>query len=126
MLGGFRLKVGSLSAPEPGFFPFVAGAAIAALSLLHFLAKNSHEDINTGSGGWMKAVALACALCAYTLTLEWLGFIIATLLLAIVVMRVSHRQPWLRIIIVSTAASLAAYYLFHVLLRVDLPAGALF
>jgi putative tricarboxylic transport membrane protein len=127
--GGYRLKIGTVSVPEPGFFPFIAGTTIAALSMCRLVgsgpAKSEVEEDNQDSrpASW-KAIALSAALIAYTLILDWCGFVLATSLLAIAVMRISYPQSWLRTVIVSVVVAAASYYLFSGLLQVPLPAAA--
>jgi putative tricarboxylic transport membrane protein len=129
-VGGVRLKIGSISVPEPGFFPFISGAMVAALSLCRLIAggmrKTQAGEAGESTDTSWKAVALAAALIAYTLILDGLGFIIATSALAIAVMRIARPQSWISIIAISIALAVACYYLFSVLLKVSLPAGTYF
>lgn len=128
MAGGYRLKIGTVSVPEPGFFPFIAGTSVAALSMCRLIGSgrtNSGvtEDNESVPGSW-KALTLSTALIVYTLILDWCGFIVATSLLAIAVMRISYPQPWLRTITISVLVAAASYYLFRGLLQVPLPTMA--
>ena len=129
-IGGVRLKVGSISVPEPGFFPFLAGAVVATLALCRLVAlglqKKPSTVSNESAGAVWKAVALAAALAVYTLILDQLGFILATSLLAVAVMRIARPQSWVSTIAISVTLSVACYYLFNVLLKVSLPPGAYF
>ena len=129
MAGGYRLKIGTVSVPEPGFFPFIAGASVAALSMCRLIGggrvKSEVTENNCGSvPASSKALALSAALIVYTLILDWFGFVVATSLLAISVMRISYPQPWLRTVAVSVLVAMASYYFFSGLLRVPLPAAA--
>jgi putative tricarboxylic transport membrane protein len=130
MIGGIRLKIGTVSVPEPGFFPFISGAVVAALSMCRLIASGSRksggDEVGGSIDGSWKAVALAAALIVYTLILDWLGFTVATSLLAIAVMRIAHRQSWVSIIAISITLAVICQYLFSVLLRVSLPAGTFF
>jgi len=129
-IGGVRLKVGSISVPEPGFFPFLAGAVVAALTLCRLVAlglqKTPSTVSNESTGAVWKAAALAAALAVYTLILDQLGFMLATSLLAVAVMRIARPQSWISTIAISVTLSVACYYLFNVLLKVSLPPGAYF
>lgn len=129
-IGGFRLKVGSVSVPEPGFFPFLAGAVAAALGLCRLvvtgLQKTHSQGSSEGAGAPRKAAALAAALAVYTLVLDQLGFMLATSLLAIAVMRIARPQSWISTIAIAVTLSVACYYLFSVVLKVSLPPGAYF
>lgn len=127
MIGGIRLKIGTVSVPEPGFFPFISGAGVAALSMRRLIASRSRKsdggEVGESIDGWWKAVALAAALIVYTLILDWLGFTVATSLLAIAVMRIARPQSWISTIAISIALAVICQYLFGVLLKVSLPAG---
>lgn len=127
-IGGVRLRIGTVSVPEPGFFPFISGTLVACLSLCRAigvsLRKGPLTALDDGTAKPGKAVALAAALVIYTLVLEYLGYILATTFLAIVVMRITHRQSWVVAIGLSVLVALLSYYLFSVLLQVSLPARA--
>ena len=130
MVGGVRLKIGTISVPEPGFFPFVSGTMVAVLSLCRMVASISRktlegEALKKADVPW-KAMALAVTLTVYTLALDWLGFIIATSLLAVAVMRIAHRQSWITTIAISIGLAAGSYCLFSRLLKVSLPPGSLF
>lgn len=124
MVGGLRLGVGYLFSPEPGFFPFVAGCGIAALALAQ-LSIRAADDSEGSPYKWPRAVGLGLALLAYTLVLEAVGFVVATSLLAVAVMRLSHPQPWLKTILISVSVAAVSYVLFCLILHVDLPTGTL-
>jgi putative tricarboxylic transport membrane protein len=129
-IGGVRLKVGSVSVPEPGFFPFLAGAVVAVLGLCRVVAtglRRTHAQASSeGAGAVWKAGALAAALAVYTAVLDQLGFMLATSLLAIAVMRIARPQSWVGTIVIAATLSVACYYVFSVLLKVSLPPGAYF
>ena len=129
-IGGVRLKVGSISVPEPGFFPFLAGTVVAALAMCRLAAmglqKTQSKASSQSTGAVWKAAALATALAVYTLILEQLGFMLSTSLLAVAVMRIARSQSWISTIAISATLSVVCYYLFSVLLKVSLPPGAYF
>jgi hypothetical protein len=65
------------------------------------------------------------ALIVYALLLEWLGFILTTLLLVGFLLRTIYPQKWSVVISASVLTSLMTYVVFRVWLQTQLPAGIL-
>jgi len=121
------LKLGSVAAPGPGFFPL--GLAIAfSLVSLGLLVTAFRTPPGTAlppadAGGRVKVVGALGALLVYALTLEWLGFPLATFGLLLFFFKVLQRQRWLVAIGGSLVTSLTTYFIFKLWLGVNLPAG---
>lgn len=125
------IEIGSLNDPGPGLFPFGAGIAIAALSILRWirpllvaapepapLAEQAESRVES----WRLWV-IATALLGYVLLASWAGFAVATFLFAMVFLRVAaNLKPWA---LVATAFLVAAgnQLLFVRWLDVGLPNG---
>jgi putative tricarboxylic transport membrane protein len=126
---GFRLGLGDISVPEAGAFLFLSGVALTGLSIARLVVgRRSSADDDAAEeaptpGGTTKVIAFIVALAVYTAVLDWLGFIVATALLAAAIMKISYRPGWIAVCTVSIASALLVYLLFDVLLGVSLPAG---
>jgi|SRR5665647_438423 putative tricarboxylic transport membrane protein len=129
-IGAFRLSLGSMNNPGPGMFPFLAGAILAMLaSILLFQSLRSKEApaqgdaFFIGAGGTKKAGLILLALFAYSLSMEYLGFILGTALFLAFLLAVVEPQRWYIVVFGSIAASLLAYTIFKVAFDTPLPVG---
>ena len=123
------LHIGSLAEPRPGFFPFIAGTGLIMLGLIQSyrtLKKRTlgTERITPGTG-W-KAAVLTSTLTIYALVLEWIGFIVSTSLLCLVVMLITHRPRWYVLVPIVIGVSVITHGLFNDLLGVSLPKGTIY
>ena len=61
----------------------------------------------------------------FALVLEWLGFLLSTFFLMVLLLRAIEAPRWSKVIIVALVTALISYGLFAWLLGVPLPAGVL-
>jgi putative tricarboxylic transport membrane protein len=131
----YKLGMGKLSEPGPGFIPFWLGIIVSGLALLKLVresrARGEGEGANNetvkgagGSSGIGKLVFIAVTLLAYALALDWLGYIITTLLAMILLLRFSGYTQWIRIAVYSIVIVGISYLMFRYL-GVQFPAGVL-
>lgn len=123
------LKLGRISRPEPGFFPFWLGIALVILGAV--LAVSSRRGTAAESEGswkelkWEKIVYSLVSVLAYAFLLQPLGFLISTFILMFLLFRVVGDQKWFVVAAGSVITSLVTYLLFRVWLQVQLPSGLL-
>jgi putative tricarboxylic transport membrane protein len=125
-IGALQLPLGKPLDPQPGFFPLLAGVFLAGLSILHLLhafLKRS-AAMQTFGALWRPAFLIA-GLGLYSLILDYAGYVLATILLAVVILRILETKPWWKIAGASLAISAGSFLLFDRLLGVTLPAGVL-
>ncbi len=128
-----RLGVGNLHAPQAGFFPFVAGIALGALSVTLLVSTTPRQQNLTAKREGLsfdtlkisRVFFVAMALFLYPLLLNTLGFILITAVLIGFLLRAVEPQKWYIVITGALSAPLVAYLLFHVFLKVTLPQGFL-
>lgn len=124
---GVMLGVGKLSVPEPGFFPFIAGAFLFVLTLaqlvFHKRDEASDEDDVDAPQNLPKLAALTASLFVYCAILDWAGFLASTFLLSAVLLFITSTLKWYKIAAAAAAASGAAFVIFKVLLGLQLPSG---
>jgi putative tricarboxylic transport membrane protein len=120
---GLALKLGSLSRPGPGFFPFWGGVVLGMLSV-GLIARSFRR----GAAGrrirpesW-KPLVVVGALLAYLLLLEPLGFVAVTFLFLLLLFRI-ERRGWAFSAVSAAIGTLASYGLFQVWLKTQLPTG---
>jgi hypothetical protein len=127
----FRLPLGSVRDPGPGFLPLLVGVLLAGLSVICFLQARRGPS-EAPKGGWYSAerwknlVWVLLALLAYAAVLDSLGFLISTFLLLVVLFRFGMEpQRWVWAVGGSVVASLSCYAVFELWLRTQLPRGIL-
>ncbi len=126
MAGATRLRLGTPSEPQPGFFPFVSGAVLVVLCAVLLLQALSGRGQGAEAFGelWRPGM-LMTGLLIYSVVLDDLGYILATMILSAVVLRVLDTKAWLKLAGISLVLSIGTYFLFDRLLNVSLPGGIL-
>ncbi len=126
MIGSIGYRLGTPSEPQPGFFPFLAGGILVVLSTILLVRAFSGRGEEAEPFGelWRPAI-LAIGLFLYSLLLDSMGYIIATIILSMVVLRVLDTKAWLKLVAISLILSVGTYFLFDRLLDVPLPLGIL-
>jgi hypothetical protein len=129
---GLRLGIGwSTDGPDPGFFVFYLGAALA-LSSAGVLAQAiwaadpplyRKAFVAPGQfGSVAKVVVPATLLVVFT---HWIGLYVAGALYMATYMRWIGRHSWLLIVAVSVGIPVAAFLIFEVWFLVPMPKGPL-
>jgi putative tricarboxylic transport membrane protein len=127
----YRLGLGSIRAPGPGFVPFLIALCFAALSGLllaqTLAAKTPKADTaaETEKRTRMKVFSVIGALLLYVFFFETAGFIVCTFLLIAYLLAIAGEMRWLSVVTTAALATVATYALFQLWLRVQLPAGVL-
>jgi len=126
IIGAVRLRLGTPGEPQPGFFPFVAAVTLVALcGILLVQALSGRRQGMEAFGELWRPVILIAGLFVYTVVLDVVGYVIATTVLSVVVLRVLDTKTWWKLLVISLALSIGTYILFDRLLDVSLPKGAL-
>ena len=126
MVGALRLGLGKIVEPEPGFFPFLSGVTLTALSLfLVFQALISRRAGARTRGKLWRPAAIVMGLVIYVLIFDMAGYILATIILSVIVLRVMVPQTRWVFAVVSLILAVGSYLLFDRLLGVLLPNGIL-
>jgi hypothetical protein len=114
--------------PGEGLFPFLAAIsmlAFAAAGLLATLAAREQPPapaVGSGHSLW-RVAAYLLALMFYALTLEGLGFVVATIAAVTFILRFAERYSWTSTIAIAVASAAFCHLLFQVWLGAILPAG---
>ena len=123
-----KLPFGTVSAPAPGFFPVVLAALLAVAALLAFV-----EAVRSGGEGaghderlsWKKIILTVGSLFVFALVFERSGYLVATFLFIIFLLRAVEQKGWGLAVAVAFSASFLTYVVFGLLLGTPLPAGFL-
>jgi putative tricarboxylic transport membrane protein len=130
VIGSIRLHVGTLLVPQPGFFPLVGGLLLVGLSVIlvvqGFLGRGTApRQPREAFGEWRRPLILVVSMSAYTVVLEVLGYVLPTIAIAIIILRVLGVTSWKVLILASGGLSVGTYYLFARIMGIELPAGVL-
>jgi putative tricarboxylic transport membrane protein len=127
----YKLGLGNLYQPGPGFLFFWTGIVVAIMALvvvvLSFRAQPAEEvkEAPTGKRAATKVILVLVSLFLYALLMEYLGFFIVTFLLFMFLLGVIEKKKWWFAVLVSAAVTLFAYLLFETALQSQLPKGIL-
>ena len=76
-----------------------------------------------GEAHWGRLGTMVVSLFIYVAVLEWLGFMLATFLLMLVLFRLLEPYRWTTVLLLSVVTMGAAYVFFVILLDSRLPRG---
>jgi putative tricarboxylic transport membrane protein len=125
MIGAVKLSVGVPTEPKPGFFPFIDGIILLALSVLFLVqAWRGRAGDSQAFGRIQGPVVVVLTLILYVATLETVGYVITTTILSSVVLYVLETKPR-ALVLMSLGLALVSYLLFDRLLGITLPPGLL-
>ena len=126
----YRLRIGTINDPGPGFFPFGAGLIMLILSLIALFQligkKNSIErKPRQEPFRWWNIVIILAAVTAYAFSLEKVGFLINTFLFICLLLKVVEPQSWKTAILGGLITAVAANLIFNVIFQAQIPSGIL-
>jgi putative tricarboxylic transport membrane protein len=127
----YKLGMGTLHQPGPGFLFFWTGIVIGLLSLtviLRSFGKRSPDEAKGsifGKGNVTKILLVLVSLFLYGLLMERLGFLIVTLLLFLYLLGFIEKKRWSFTVLVSLIVTIISYLVFEVGLQSQLPKGLL-
>jgi len=127
----YKLGLGNLYQPGPGFLFFWTGVVTAILSLIIIVTSLRNRPPDEAKESifvkWnvTKIVLVLISLFLYALLIEWLGFLIVTLLLFIFLLGVIEKKRWWFAVSVSLLVTALTYMVFEVALQSQLPKGLL-
>jgi putative tricarboxylic transport membrane protein len=126
----YRLKLGAINNPGPGFFPFGAGLIMLILSLVALFQsttrrKKAEETTPQEPIRWWNIVIILVAITVYAFSLEKIGFLINTFLFICLMLKVVEPQTWRTAVIGGLITSIAANFVFNVIFQTHIPRGIL-
>ncbi len=127
---GYRLHLGSLQEPKPGFLIFWAGMTLSGLGLALFLqtfsAKKDGARKAVWKGTrWVKVVELMIAILLYALVFKWAGFLLSTFALLLFLLKGLEPQKWSVAVVLSVVTVALVYVLFGLFFESRFPEGLL-
>lgn len=121
--------LGDFGSPGPGYISFLMGAIISLLSaimVIRGVRGKTREPLSTlFRGNWLRVVLTTASLLLYAILLPYIGFIIDSMILIYALMILAGKRNHLTAGLTAVIVSLLCYYVFSVLLQVNLPVGVL-
>lgn len=128
---GRRLDFGAWNNPGPGMMPVLLGVFLAGLSAALWIMSRRRAggaavpgESPWAGAHWRPVVSTLAVLLAYAVLLDTLGYVIATFLVLIVLLRALEPPRWSTTVLTAAVVTAASYGLFVTLLHVQLPRGA--
>lgn len=127
LLMAFRLPEYPYVPVDADAVPVALGFILLFLSVLLYFQKDNHSAGKSKIPKDEKNVILAVLgfVLLFIMLLEWLGFLITTVLFIFGNSWFLGYRNWRRMLIVSLAIPLAIYFLFNAFLKLSLPQGIL-
>jgi putative tricarboxylic transport membrane protein len=126
------MGLGPINSPGAGFYPTVIGGIFSILSavllITTILEKNRREEkpcFWKEKTSWVKVSLVLLSLTFYMSFLEFLGYIVTTVLFILFLLKVVGKKSWVISTLMAVLVSLASYALFKMALGVALPKGLL-
>jgi putative tricarboxylic transport membrane protein len=126
-LESLRYQLGTARAPLPGLFPFLAGLLLIGLSAtLLFKATRGEATEGRVLGNLRRPAQLIAGLAIYILIAPLLGYVMATTILSMIILRAMETKSWRVIVLTSLAIAIGTFVIFKPLLGIPLPGGSIF
>ena len=127
---GVRLGFGEWRDPGPGFIAVVSGAVLlflSALWLVMTLVKKwglePTKRFFAESDSYKRVLLTLLSLVIFALLLDWVGFMISTLLLLVFLFRAIEPQRWKLAIPLAIGITILCVIVFQLWLQVQFPEG---
>jgi putative tricarboxylic transport membrane protein len=127
----YKLGLGTLHQPGPGFLFFWTSIVTAILSVtvvVISLRRRPSEEAQRPTFGRKNVTKIALVLISlllYALLMEWLGFLIVTLVFFIFLLVAIEKKRWSFAALVSLIVTAVSYLVFEKALQSQLPKGLL-
>lgn len=124
---GLKLKLGTIHDPGSGFVLFYTGILICVFAVTIIAAAITDGGPTFGSrwrdARWTKPLLVIVCLTAFSLALEPLGFLLSSIPLMLLLMRVIDPVRWSLAIPLSVLVPLGMWWILKHLLAIQLPSG---
>ena len=132
IVSGFRIGFGDWHEPGPGFIAVLAGSLLLFLSVLWLVmtllkkwGMEAGKRFFKESGSWKRVLYILFALAGFTLLLNRAGFMIASPLFMVFLLRSVEPQRWRTTLLLSLVVTILSVIVFQICLQVQFPEGPL-
>lgn len=124
---GLRLKLGAINDPGSGYVLFYTGLLMCVLAATIIVAAVTEGGPTFGSrwkdARWTKPLLVIAALIAFSLALDRIGFLLSTIPLMLLLLRLVDPVRWTLAIPIALLAPLGVWWVLKRLLLIQLPSG---
>ncbi|MDO9560621.1 MAG: tripartite tricarboxylate transporter TctB family protein [Bradyrhizobium sp.] len=124
---GLRLKLGAINDPGSGYVLFYTGLLMCVLAATIIVAAVTEGGPTFGSrwkdARWTKPLLVIAALIAFSLALDRLGFLLSTIPLMLLLLRLVDPVRWTLAIPIALLAPLGVWWVLKRMLLIQLPSG---
>ena len=124
-IASWGFGVGIPKSPGAGFWPLLIALVMIGLGLSLILRPTPSVDAAAGESRWGKFGISLGTLAFYVVSLEPLGYLLATAVLLFVQLRWVESRSWKSSVSIAVLAAVISLVLFRVLLKVSLPEGVI-
>jgi hypothetical protein len=125
----YRLGIGWVDGPLPGYFPFRVGSIIVIASVVVILralfGKKRNFKTFVTFERFKLVLAVLVPLVIYVSATELIGIYVASALFIGLFMRFIGKTAWVKCVVVSVAVAIALFYSFEIQFMIPLPKGPL-
>jgi putative tricarboxylic transport membrane protein len=131
IIQSYRLGLGTLHKPGPGFLFFWVNIILAIMSLVVLIRawagkkQEGPQHAIFGRQNLSKIIFVMVSLFLYALFMEAVGFLPITLLLFIYLLGIIEKKKWYYTLFVSIVVTAISYLIFETWLQSQLPKGLL-
>jgi putative tricarboxylic transport membrane protein len=131
IIQSYRLGLGTLHKPGPGFLFFWVNIILAIMSLVVLIRawagkkQEGPQHAIFGRQNLSKIIFVMVSLFLYALFMEAVGFLPITLLLFIYLLGIIEKKKWYYTLFVSIVVTVISYLIFETWLQSQLPKGLL-
>ena len=124
---GMKLGIGRISDPGSGFVLFYTGLLMCAFALTIAIAALMEDGPRLGAqwatARWTKPIAIIGCLIAFSIALEPLGFLLASIPLMLLLLRLIDPVRWTLAVPIAVLAPLGMWWVLKHGLAIQLPVG---
>lgn len=124
---GLTLEIGTVNAPGMGFAMFWIGLLMCGLAARIVIGSLIDEGASVASlwqgTRWIKTLIVIGCLLVYSLTFSMLGFLLTTIPLMLILLRVIDPVRWELALPLGVGMPLLVWWLLQRLLSIQLPSG---
>jgi putative tricarboxylic transport membrane protein len=124
---GLKLKLGTINDPGSGYVLFYTGVLMCLFAASIVVAAVTEGGPTFGSrwegARWTKPLVIIASLIAYSIALDQLGFLISTIPLMLLLLRVIDPVRWTLAIPLAVLAPLGVWWVLKHALLIQLPSG---
>jgi putative tricarboxylic transport membrane protein len=124
---GLKLKLGTIHDPGSGFVLFYTGILMCAFAAMIIVAALTEGGPTFGSrwkdARWIKPVIVIACLTAFAFALDPLGFLVSSIPLVLLLMRLIDPVRWELAVPISVLVPAGMWWLLKHVLGIQLPSG---